>query len=140
MPSPVFLIGGAVLTGQEVFKRASAFLYEQPGDAEDSQRFSIDFLNVLLIEALPYENSIRRFEGAEELELAPQLTGLNEEIPYHYAISGLALPYGLASALFEEDLDNYRGQMYRNRYIQALYDSQKFNLTSVEDVYDAAGE
>lgn len=128
------------MTGQEIFKRASAFIYEQPGEAEDSQQFSLDFLNMLLIEALPYENSIRRFEGQEELKTAPQLTSLSEDVPYHDSIAGLALPYGLASPLFEEDLDNYRGQMYRNRYIQALYDAQKFGLTNVEDVYDAGNE
>lgn len=128
------------MTGQEIFKRASAFIYEQPGDAEDSQRFSVDFLNVLLIEALPYENSIRRFEGKEELTNAPQIKGLSEDIPYHDEIAGLALPYGLVSPLFEEDLDNYRGQMYRNRYIQALYDSQKFTTDAVEDVYNAVND
>ena len=125
------------MTGQEIFKRASAYIYEQPGDAEDSQQFAVDFLNVLLIEALPYENSIRRYEGKEELAEAPQIMSLDEDIPYHAAITGLAFPYGLASPLFEEDLDNYRGQMYRNRYIQALYDAQKFALEAVEDVYDA---
>lgn len=128
------------MTGQEIFKRASAYIYENPGDAEDSMQFAVEFLNALLIEALPFENSIRVYEGKPALERAPQIASLNDEIDYHQAIAGLALPFGLVSSLFEEDLDNYRGQMYRNRYLQALFDAQKYSVKPVEDVYNAGDE
>lgn len=128
------------MTGQEIFKRASAYIYENPGDAEDSMQFAVEFLNALLIEALPYENSIRAYEGKPELERAPQIASLSDEIDYHQAIVGLAFPFGLVSSLFEEDLDNYRGQMYRNRYLQALFDAQKYSVKPVEDVYNAGDE
>lgn len=128
------------MTGTDIYKAASAHLYEKPGDDEESRDFSVPFLNQLLVECLNYENSVRAFEEKEPLNFAPTLTSLDDEIPYCDYITRVALPYGLASLFFYENLDNYRGNMYRAQYIQALGEAVKLYKSGVEDVYYIAEE
>ena len=119
----------------EICAAASAFLYETPGQDAESYGFSAAFLNVLLAEALPAENSIRRAEGREPLAEAPVLKGLDEEVPYSGAIVRIALPYGLASWYFQQELDNFQAENYRARYIAALEDAKRCCEESIEEVY-----
>ena len=55
------------MTGQDIFEMASAFLYERDNEDPDSKEFALQFLNVLLEDALPVENSIRRYKGKRSL-------------------------------------------------------------------------
>lgn len=123
------------MTGKEIYKTASAFLYEGDGEDAESKVFSIPFLNLLLQETLPAENSIRLHEGGAALAQAPLLTSLETDIPYHDSITRGVLPYGLAALFFEESTDNYRGQLYRSLYDRALAGTKKYVLTDVVDVY-----
>lgn len=128
------------MTGHDIYKMASAFLYERDGEDEESKEFSVSFLNTLLVECLPYENSIRRSEGTAELKSAPLLTSLDENIDFDNAITRIALPYGLAALYFAENLDNQRGVMYRSQYLAALNDAAKLTVDTVQDVYAVDGE
>lgn len=123
------------MTGQDVYEMASAMLYERDNEDPDSKEFAIPFLNLLLEDALPVENSIRRFKGEAELDSAPLLQNLDETIPYSASITRGALPYGLAAYFFEESGDNYRGNLYRNLYEKGLAKASKYNFEPIEDVY-----
>lgn len=128
------------MTGLEIYKAASAYLYERDNEDEESKEFSVPFLNTLLMEALPYENSIRLNKNVEELETAPLITDLSEDIDYHDSITRIALPYGLAALFFAENLDNYRGNLYRAQYLSALGDAVRITPNVVIDVYPVDGE
>ena len=123
------------MTGQQIYEIASSFLYERDNEDIDSKEFAVGFLNILLQEALPYENSIRAWNDQGELKKAQYLTSLNEEIEYDDAIVRTAFPYGLASWYFQEAMDNFQAENYRNKYISALTDAQKYKLTKIVDVY-----
>ncbi len=123
------------MTGQSIYELASAFLYESDGEDYDSKGFSVGFLNVLLQECLPYENSIREWNGATLLTSAPKIASLSETIDYADAITRVALPYGLASWFFQEAMDNYQAENYRNKYIAALRDAVRLNAEDTVDVY-----
>jgi len=123
------------MTGQQIYEIASSFLYERDNEDLDSKEFALGFLNILLQEALPYENSIRQWNGIDELLKAQYLTSLEDEIEYDDAIVRAALPYGLASWYFQEAMDNFQAENYRNKYISALHDVQKYNITSIVDIY-----
>ena len=123
------------MTGQDVYEMASAMLYERDNEDPDSKEFAIPFLNLLLEDALPVENSIRRFKGEAELDSAPLLQNLDETIPYSASITRGAFPYGLAAYFFEESGDNYRGNLYRNLYEKGLAKASKYNFEPIEDVY-----
>lgn len=128
------------MTGLEIYKAASAYLYERDNEDEESKEFSVPFLNTLLMESLPYENSIRLNRGEKELDNAPLIASLEEEIAYHDEITRVALPYGLAALFFAENLDNYRGNLYRAQYLSALGDAVRITPNTVIDVYPVDGE
>ena len=120
------------MTGQQIYVLASSFLYERDGEDADSKHFAVGFINILLQEALPCENSNRKSDGQELLRLAPTITSLDEEIPYHEEILRVAFPYGLASWYFAEAMDNYHESFYRNKFLAALEDATKTNEGIVE--------
>lgn len=123
------------MTGQDIYELASAFLYERDNEDSDSKVFALQFLNVLLEDALPVENSIRRYEAEAELDSAPLLTSLSETVPYHDSITRNALPYGIAAFFFEEAPDNYRGNQYRGLYERGLSKASKYNMVPIADAY-----
>ena len=121
---------------QECYTLSLSFLSEIVVDqSKELEGFIVPWVNLLLAEALPYENSIRHAQREEELASAPQLTSMTDEIPYHDAIVRVALPYGLASYLFQDDENDYRSQVYRNQYIAALQDAMQLQEEDIVDVY-----
>lgn len=123
------------MTGQDIYEIASSMIYERSGEDADSQEFSVPFLNITLQECLDVENSIRRYKGRAVLIEAPYITALSETIDYDGAITRVAMPYALASHFYREAMDNYNSQDFRARFISALNDARKHNVTLIEDVY-----
>lgn len=126
------------MKAQDIYVMASAFLYEREGEDADNRHFALPFLNLLLQEALPTENSIRAFEGRPLLAQAPFLTALGEEVPYADGLTRAALPYGLAAQFFQEAMDNAQAENYRGKYIAALDEARRFSF--VESGYGPYGE
>ena len=87
------------LTAMEIFTTACSYISQTVEDSEDIIGFAPAWLNVLLAECLETENTLRRMDGQAELEEAPRVSGetMSMEIPYHEALTRIALPYGLAS-------------------------------------------
>lgn len=123
------------MTGQDIYELASSFLYEIDGEDEDSKRFAVGFINILLQETLNCENSMRLFKGLETLDEAPYIKNLSEEIPYQPELTRVALPYGVASWFFQEALDNFQAENYRSKYLAAVTEASKFNEGIAEEVY-----
>lgn len=123
------------MTGQQIYELASSFLYEKDAEDEDSKIFSVGFLNVLLQEALPIENSIRRYNEQAELSNAPLLIALAETVPYADAITRTALPYGVASFLYQEAVNDFQAENYRAKYIGALSDAKKYIPELIVNAY-----
>ena len=123
------------MTGQEISELASSFLYEADGEDQESKKYSVGFLNILLQEALDTENSIRQHEGRETLKTAPYLKTLDETIDYHDSITRAALPYGVAAQFFQEAMDNFQAENYRAKYIAALNAVRKGVFVPIVDAY-----
>lgn len=123
------------MTGSDIYKLASSFLYERDDEDKDSKEFAVGFINILLQEALPYENSMRRHNEKIELANAQIIQKLEDAIDYDDSITRTALPYGLAAWYFQESMNNFQAENYRAKYIGALNDAKKFTLGSIEDVY-----
>lgn len=122
-----------------LYQIAASFISEQPR-ADDTQCFSLEWLNILLAEALDYENNMRRYKGITELAEAPVLTEMDDEIPYQMQIIRPALIYGLASFMEHDDDNDFRAQQFREMYTKALYDSQHFEKDRIKDVYEGCEE
>lgn len=123
------------MTGQDIYVLASSFLYERDNEDYDSKEFAVGFINILLQESLFYENSIREWMQRDLLNAAPKIESLNEEIDYDDQITRIAMPYGLASWFFQEAMDNFQAENYRNKYLSALNDAMKLNMADAVDVY-----
>ena len=115
------------MTGQQIYELASSFLYETDGEDEDSKRFAVGFINILLQETLACENSIKEYDGRERLKEAPYITSLTDEIPYSPQLTRVALPYGVASWFFQEALDNFQAENYRSKYLAAVTEATRMN-------------
>ena len=120
------------MTAQKIYELASSFLYEIDDEDADSKRFAVGFLNILLMETFPCENSIREFRGLEPLKEPSMISSLDEDIPYQPELTRVALPYGLASWYFQEGMDNFQAENYRSKYLAAVMDASKINPGIVE--------
>ena len=123
------------MRAQNVFSTATAFLFEQAGEDADFKKHAPALINLLVAEALPHENTHRAALGQSELESAPVITTLDDDIPYCEEICRIALPFGLASYFYQDECDNYKAQDYRARYIDALNEASKAIPTDVQDEY-----
>lgn len=120
------------MTAQKIYELASSFLYEIDDEDADSKKFAVGFLNILLMETFPCENSIREFRGLEPLKEPPMISSLDEDIPYQPELTRVALPYGVASWYFQEGMDNFQAENYRSKYLAAVMDASKINPGIVE--------
>lgn len=125
-------------TVQDVYERASALLFEIPGEDSDFRDNLLPLLNILAAEILPYENSIRYSKGEAELDRPPVFELTSDELPFSDDICMMALPYGLASFFCQDESDGYRAHDYRGRYITALQEAAKCKEEDITDVYGGA--
>ena len=60
-------------TVRKIFELAAAILFEEKGTDDDFDKYAPRFLERLLVEALPYENMIRRQAGRAALDTVPEI-------------------------------------------------------------------
>jgi hypothetical protein len=123
------------MTAQQIYELSVAFLYEQPDEDEENKSYFLPFLNIALQEALPYENSIREAEGRDILAFAPMISGMTETVPYSDSIARAALPCGVASRYFKENMDTGEALYMRTMFVSALEKAKRHNIGKIEDVY-----
>ena len=122
------------MTAGDIYRQALAYLYDVEGRDPDFQQFFPAFLNALLLEALPCQNSRRRAAGLAPIE-APQVSGPEEELPYDDELCRLALPYGLAAYYFSDEGEGGTAANYRARFVSALDDLSKAAACEMADAY-----
>ena len=125
------------MTANEIFDTAAGWMAQTRTDSDDLAPFVPGMLNVLLEEALPYENALRRFEGKDELAAAPKVTEetMDQPIDYHEVLLRVAMPYGLAADFYRDDENYAVMDDFRGRFVTALADSIKTAAEPVEDLY-----
>ena len=126
------------MTPNEIFETAVGWMAQTRAESEDLAPFVPGMLNLLLAEALPYENILRTAAGRPQLARAPRLgTGeMDRELDYHETLVRVALPYGLAADLYREDENYSLMEDFRSRYVTALQESvQAVQGEAVRDVY-----
>lgn len=123
------------MTVNELYKVGLSLLPTNKEDDNNLEQYMIGWVNILLAEALPTENSIRESHGLEDLDTPPYVTTLNDTIPMDARIVNAAFPYGIAEHMSKDDNDSYWAQDFRARYISALNDCLKMNPEKIVDVY-----
>lgn len=117
-------VSGTPMTVRQVYAIAAAFIGDREGDDNDERDFSPIYMNVLLQEALPAENSIRKANGSAELTIAPT-PGIDDAIPYSDKIVRGALPYGLAWQYHQDAGNLGLASQYRNMFIEGVENAKK---------------
>ena len=123
------------MTANEVHEAALALLFENRATAGDYNTFALPLFNLLLPELLETENGLRRAAGREELEQAPLLGSLEEQIPYDERLLRGALPYGLAAKLVYDDGDMGKVGYFPQLYVNAVNSFAQLIPEQVVDVY-----
>ena len=111
------------MTGQDIYVLASAILFEGDNEDTDAKKFTVQFLNHLLFEALAAENGLRLRDGQTALDKPPLLKGIEETVPYHDRLCRTALVYGLCWHFFENMQNTYESELYRKLFVSSLEDS-----------------
>lgn len=128
----------------DIFALAARCLSEEPARSAAVAAHAPGWLTTLCAEALPFENALRQYERSEgkagdaaaaELEAAPVIESLEDEVPYAAALCVPALVWGLASQLFLDDENDARAQEFRNRYVVALHEAVRIAEGRVVDLY-----
>ncbi|MBR4036561.1 MAG: hypothetical protein IKJ05_07520 [Oscillospiraceae bacterium] len=104
-------------------------------DMFPDKQLAIIWLNISLAESLSAENHIRRRTGQEMLKSPFVVRKLSDELEISTEIARIALPFAVASYLFNDREDNYMSAIYRNRFITALQNAAKGRENPICDVY-----
>lgn len=109
-------------TIRKIYDLAAAILFSSQGTDADFDKYAPLFLERLLMEALPYENMIRAQRGEPCLQIAPEVTAIDEtEIDWDDRITRSALPHGLVSCFMADEVDKKAEMvMEYNKFVQAL--------------------
>lgn len=120
-----------------IFETALALTGRTPQDGEELITLLPYWLNVLIGEALVYENSIRKKANRQPLEKTPIVTADNLETELDLAddICKICLPYGVAALIWQEDENDYRALSERAKFINALNEADKPEVSSIKNVY-----
>ena len=119
----------------DIYKRTLAIMFEDEGEDKMFYDKFTEILNLLICEALPYENSIRASRGEAELALPPTVDSMEDEVDMSYSICGVAFPYGIASYFCRDDGELYNAEMHREKYLTALREAVKYRAVDIIDVY-----
>ncbi len=110
-------------------------MFENEGEDKAFYENFTEILNLLICEALPYENSYRASRKEAELSVPPVVESMEDTVDLCPDISGIALPYGAAAYFCQDDGESYNAAMYRERFINALNEAAKHRIVEVTDVY-----
>ena len=119
----------------DIYKRSLAIMFENEGEDKMFYDKFTEILNLLICEALPYENSCRASRGEKELREPPSVKSMEDEVDMSYAICGIALPYGIAAHFCRDDGEMYNAEVYMDKYTAALHEAAKYREVDVIDVY-----
>lgn len=116
------------MTVRELYAIAAAMVGDRENIDKDERDLSVQYMNVLLQEALPCENSIRAKNGDRELDSAPFAMSLDDSIIYDNALVRAAFPYGLAWQFHQADGNLGLAAQYRNMFIDAVNSNYCFSV------------
>lgn len=122
------------MTAYEIMTKAFGLAGESYEDFPDKSLAAI-WLNITIAESVDAENAIRKKNGKELLACVPVAGNPAENVDMDTAICAVAIPYGVASYLFNDREDNYMAAIFRNRFVTALQNRAKGEEFTIQDVY-----
>ncbi len=122
------------MTAYEIINKGFGLAGESFEDFPHKE-LAVTWLNVTLAESLDAENAIRKKNGKELLSEPVMIKQRTDTADMADTICSIALPYGVASYLFNDREDNYMAAVFRNRFITALQNRAKGEEFTIQDMY-----
>lgn len=123
-----------MMTARDIYDLACNIMFEESGEDRYFKRSALSLINLLISEAMPYQNSRERARGEAASEFTA-CSSFDSEIKLDLPIAYHALPFGLAAYFYQDEEDNFRAQDYRGRFITALCEAAHFCETDICDLY-----
>ncbi len=111
------------MTGNELLQRAAALFGDT--DASYYAGAALPCINTLLAENFEQNNRLRSFAGLDELGAIPQVSGLDETLPYENVLVYRAFAYGLGAKLFVDERDAAVLSYLHQQYVNAVNDCDR---------------
>lgn len=124
----------------DIYKKTLALMFEREGEDKAFRDNFTALLTSVAAECLPCENSIRKSEGREALPESPTISDMEQALPFADELCAVAIPYGIASYFSQDDGEEGRAQMYRERFYVALVNAKKCFFEDITDVYGGDNE
>jgi hypothetical protein len=124
------------MTANEIFNNGMSLMATNRDEDFTLVSYVVPWINQALSECFDAENSIRKFEGREELTEPQQITTADDEIEYDDRLQQYAMSYFIASFVASDDGDAYRAEDFRRRFVVALSELSKLIPTEIVDVYE----
>lgn len=122
------------MTGKKILKRALSYLMEKPGDDAAFLFNAPELINALIAECVPVQNSRNRARGEAEIK-SLAIEELDDEVNLDEIFTEVAIPIGLASAFYNDELDFERANIFRTRFENTLAQAKKYFNTDISDSY-----
>lgn len=122
------------MTGEKIFKRALSYLMEKSGDDKVFSENALELINALISECIECQNS-RNLARGDELITSAEINSLSDEVKLDDILTEVAIPIGLASVFFQDELDYERANIMRGRFETVLYSAKRASVKEIPDVY-----
>lgn len=122
------------MTAENLVRIALALKGEDSDMIKEYEGYAVDAVNVILAESLPLENQMRYVNGIKELDTAPMISSLSDEIDYDMMLLTTCLSYGVAAKLTIDDSDHSRFNYFNGMYMQAFLSGTKGKFERISDM------
>lgn len=123
------------MTVQDAYEKALSLDDTTIKQDDSFEPHILNWTNLFLMEMLDNENSIREYHHEPLLGFAPELTSLDDVIPYHDGLVA-ALPYWIASQISKSDKDN----VWSSRYYDMYYNRVNSKTPFLQKHFDVWGD
>ncbi len=122
------------MTGEKILKRSLSYLMEKPGEDKAFFTHASELINALIAECIPVQNSRNRARGEKELK-SLSISELTDEVKLDEIFTEVAIPQGLASIFYQDELDFERANIYRTRFENTLAQAKNYFCEDIGDAY-----
>lgn len=122
------------MTGEKILSRALSYLMEKPGEDKAFSTHALELINALIAECIPIQNTRRNARGEEKLK-SLRIEALTDTVALDEIFTEVAIPQGLASAFYSDELDFERAAIFRTRFENTLISAKNYFCNDIVDAY-----
>ena len=123
------------MTAHKLLDNSLALLLTSSSQTPEYTTNALPLINMLLAETRPYNDMLRQQKGKQPLKYMPNITTLEDELPYEDELMLIALPNAMCAKLLMDDDDLAKVAYFQNQYVAACEAAAGCVTGTVSDVY-----